>query len=955
MNGKQIKSVKVGLFIIIIIVALLNVLVIGAIFNVYTSDSDNTADSSEVAETNTENALFLNGAGKEVENNAPSNNSVIVLRGKLGGGSSSSGVGGSSNSNGPVCGNNIHEESEECDDGNLENNDGCNKHCMIENSGGESRGVGSPDTECQNNGFDFGIAKYQCSSETAEPGSAYDNYTITVNWTGSGDDCSSVDWTSDPAVDGVLSKEGGDTFVKPGGTSGTINQGTHGISHITFCGNETQAFCGDGNLDEGEECDDGNNEDGDGCSATCTIEECGNGIKDPGEECDDGNDDNFDECRNDCTLPDCGDGIIDEGEECDDGELNGEVCEPPYNGSCTYCTEICQNETLYDGYCGDGIINGPEECDDGNDDNEDSCRNDCTLPYCGDGIIDEGEECDCGEDGEEGDGGQIGDPPEGPGIPGEPGEIPDFCGCEPEVCKNETNKLFTIVQCLDCLCNYSQPECEEGKCGAECDEDSDCEDNSCEETYYDYCEGNKLADYNGNKINDSVFINDSCTNTCDIIDSCACSDCEPDCYAEPVIQCVEGQCDAQCDSDDDCDDYNENTIDSCNAECGCENEYVPSCGNGVLDAGEECDDGNNEDGDGCSATCTIEECGNGIKDPGEECDDGNDDNFDECRNDCTLPDCGDGIIDEGEECDDGENNGQECTPPYNGSCTYCTEICEEETLYDGYCGDGIINGPEECEYDIDCDDYNASTIDTCTACSCEHLYIPCFDDDDCGEDGYLEDPFCVCTTNVWDWWITYECVNPGQTNSYCTNSTEMQLKQECGNDECGPWNDVCYNNDVYEERTCYDRGCKSGECFDNEYTDREKIQECYSDYCDSYWEYYCVEDDVWRNRTCYERGCKAAECYINPYEDEELYEECEDTCADGRCQDVECYNDLECPDDTWMGNEFCWCGKLFDYYIDYFCVEDGTVDSYCDSSTTLMVKNDTCNELLTEVTLTDEC
>ncbi len=34
-----------------------------------------------------------------------------------------------------------------------------------------------------------------------------------------------------------------------------------------------EPYCGDGNLDEGEECDDGNNEDGDGCSADCKIEQ----------------------------------------------------------------------------------------------------------------------------------------------------------------------------------------------------------------------------------------------------------------------------------------------------------------------------------------------------------------------------------------------------------------------------------------------------------------------------------------------------------------------------------------------------------------------------------------------------------------------------------------------------------------------------------------------------------
>lgn len=97
-------------------------------------------------------------------------------------------------------------------------------------------GVGSPDTECQNHGFDFGIAKYQCNSIVPEEGSAFDSYNITVEWFGELEDCSSVDWTADPAVDGILSKEGQDYVVYYDGTSGTIEKGDHGISHVTFCG-----------------------------------------------------------------------------------------------------------------------------------------------------------------------------------------------------------------------------------------------------------------------------------------------------------------------------------------------------------------------------------------------------------------------------------------------------------------------------------------------------------------------------------------------------------------------------------------------------------------------------------------------------------------------------------------------------------------------------------------------
>jgi hypothetical protein len=99
--------------------------------------------------------------------------------------------------------------------------------------------VGSVDSECIANGFDYGIAKYQCSETAAEEGSHYDDYTIGVTWTQDNSDCTSVDWTASPAVDGVLSKEGTNTTVTSGGTSGTIDQiGDNSISHITFCGDE---------------------------------------------------------------------------------------------------------------------------------------------------------------------------------------------------------------------------------------------------------------------------------------------------------------------------------------------------------------------------------------------------------------------------------------------------------------------------------------------------------------------------------------------------------------------------------------------------------------------------------------------------------------------------------------------------------------------------------------------
>ncbi len=109
---------------------------------------------------------------------------------------------------------------------------------------------------------------------------------------------------------------------------------------------EAAPFCGDGNLDPGEECDDSNTADGDGCSASCSEELnpepfCGDGNVDPGEACDDSNTMDGDGCSANCTdepepEPFCGDGNLDPGEECDDAnELDGDGCssecvdEPP--------------------------------------------------------------------------------------------------------------------------------------------------------------------------------------------------------------------------------------------------------------------------------------------------------------------------------------------------------------------------------------------------------------------------------------------------------------------------------------------------------------------------------------------------------------------------------------------------------------------------------------------------
>jgi len=112
----------------------------------------------------------------------------------------------------------------------------------------------------------------------------------------------------------------------------------------------SRPYCGDGVVDQGEECDDGSDDDGDGCSAACAWEPdaCGNTVVDPDEECDDGNHQSGDGCASDCTLEApaarCGDGVVDDGEDCDDGPANSDVLPD-------HCRTTCRDPS-----CGDGAV-----------------------------------------------------------------------------------------------------------------------------------------------------------------------------------------------------------------------------------------------------------------------------------------------------------------------------------------------------------------------------------------------------------------------------------------------------------------------------------------------------------------------------------------------------------------------------------------------------------------------
>lgn len=110
-----------------------------------------------------------------------------------------------------------------------------------------------------------------------------------------------------------------------------------GLFLLTAC---PTPVCGNGEVEDKEQCDDGNTASGDGCSKTCTTESasavCGNGEQEVGEACDDGNQVDGDGCQNDCSITTpaqevlavCGNGKREISEACDDGnKTDGDGCE----------------------------------------------------------------------------------------------------------------------------------------------------------------------------------------------------------------------------------------------------------------------------------------------------------------------------------------------------------------------------------------------------------------------------------------------------------------------------------------------------------------------------------------------------------------------------------------------------------------------------------------------------
>jgi cysteine-rich repeat protein len=366
------------------------------------------------------------------------------------------GTGGSAGGGGwPLgeCGDGVWDWNEQCDDGNVNEGDGCDPGCVLE----AGYNCDDPSAGCHpvicgdgtQEGFGNGDGTY--GYESCDDGNP-----------AAGDGCSDVcqqepgftcpDGPGVPCREVVCGDGFQDGYFLPGsgGTGGTGGSGTGGTfaAGAGGTGGFVSYFY--------EQCDDGNATSADGCSSTCTVE--------PGYVCDAPN--------TGCRIPVCGDGWQDfiatggtgsgaggtgsgtgsgtggssgmggmgpDGtwESCDDGNTVGDdgcsnTCELEPGWICDRLAEPCRQPRCGDGFIdfiGSGGTGGTsggtgggggqpggsyEQCDDGNEANDDGCSSSCAaedgwacqtagepchLAVCGDGIVDwPVEDCDDGNE-----------------------------------------------------------------------------------------------------------------------------------------------------------------------------------------------------------------------------------------------------------------------------------------------------------------------------------------------------------------------------------------------------------------------------------------------------------------------------------------------------------------------------------------------------------------------------
>jgi len=178
---------------------------------------------------------------------------------------------------------NLNRETEACDDGNNDAEDGCIANCLLVEPGFICPTPGEPCVPFARCGDGLVSAPEQCDDGARASGDGCsENCKVEVGYK-----CTEGDGTTVSACTATVCGDGnveGAEMCEPDLDEGCTSQ----CQFAPNCGADgaCTSECGDG-LVLGEECDDGNRTDGDGCSAECTTE-AGYTCEVPVDECERG-------------------------------------------------------------------------------------------------------------------------------------------------------------------------------------------------------------------------------------------------------------------------------------------------------------------------------------------------------------------------------------------------------------------------------------------------------------------------------------------------------------------------------------------------------------------------------------------------------------------------------------------------------------------------------------------